>query len=84
MAWRRNRVRASSSSAARSVAASSMRPASGLSRPAIRFSSVDLPVPDSPTIATTAPGSTASDSPSRIVRVPYRLTSPLIDSMVAF
>jgi len=49
---------------------------------AIRFSSVDLPAPDSPTIATVTPGSTVNDSPSRIVRPPYPLTSPLIVSMV--
>jgi len=57
---RRARVRPVSSSAARSVPSTSTRPASGRSRPAIRLSSVDLPEPDSPTIATYSPGPTAS------------------------
>jgi hypothetical protein len=45
-------VRASSSSAASSTPSSVIEPASGRSRPAMRLSSVDLPMPDSPITAT--------------------------------
>jgi hypothetical protein len=75
---RRSRVR-SSSLMLRSIAplrsnirwpSISMRPASGASRPAIRFSRVDLPAPDSPTTATYSPLSRSRLSSCRMERSP--------------
>src|SRR3990172_9130600 len=42
-----------------------MVPASGLSRAAMRWSSVDLPQPDGPTTATHSPAATFRSRPSR-------------------
>mmetsp|Transcript_20438 Transcript_20438/g.48715 ORF Transcript_20438/g.48715 Transcript_20438/m.48715 type:complete len:440 (+) Transcript_20438:476-1795(+) len=54
--WRRrSAARASSSSGPRACPASVMWPASGSSSPARQFSSVDLPLPDSPNSATISP-----------------------------
>ena len=65
---RRNAVSASSSSARRSAPATTTVPASGASRPAITLSSVDLPEPDSPRIATSSPRTTSSVTRSSTVR----------------
>ena len=56
MRSRRSSVSASSSSAVSSTPSRRMLPASGRSSPAIRLSSVDLPMPDSPMTATYSPG----------------------------
>ena len=50
-----------------------MRPASGLSKPAIWRSSVVLPQPDAPRIATNSPSSTSSDTSSSAVNAPNDL-----------
>ena len=74
MRRRRKRVRASSSSAVRSVPSTTTRPEVGRSMPAIRLSSVDFPDPLRPTSTAISPGSIAtetslstarSESPSR-------------------
>ncbi len=57
---RRVRVRASSCSRAMSTPSMITEPTSGRSSPAIRLSSVDLPEPDSPTIAMYSPPPTSS------------------------
>src|SRR5688572_124097 len=51
-----------------SLPQSSMRPESGRSSPAMRFSSVDLPMPDSPMTATYSPGASSSEMSARTVR----------------
>ena len=48
-------------------------PASGVSTPASRRSSVDLPAPLGPTTPSTSPGATVSDTPARIVAAPCAL-----------
>src|SRR6185436_482551 len=62
MRARRKRVRPASSSPAMSWPATTMRPESGTSRPAMRLSSVDLPAPDSPITAMYSPAASCSDT----------------------
>ena len=52
-------------------------PAVGSSRPASSASSVDLPAPEAPTIATVSPASTARLTSSRMVSVPSGLVTSL-------
>ena len=63
MRWRRIAARCSSSPDPRSVPSTNTWPADGLSRPASRCSSVDLPEPDLPMIATRSRGRTAKSTP---------------------
>ncbi len=56
------------------------RPREGLSCPPISLSSVDLPEPLPPRIATTLPRGMASDSPRKISRSPYENASPSIST----
>jgi hypothetical protein len=44
-------------------------PVSALSKPAMRLSSVDLPTPDSPMIATSSPRATSSETSRSTSRV---------------
>ena len=44
--------------------------------PAITFSRVDLPMPDSPTMATYSPAATSSDTALSTVRAPKRCVTP--------
>jgi hypothetical protein len=80
---RRSSVRASSSSFRRSLPSNSTLPSSEDSSPAITFSRVDLPVPDSPRIATYSPAARSSATPSNTVRVPKRLATPVSRSMTS-
>ena len=65
----RSRASASSASAVMSTPSITMRPVDGASRPASRPSSVDLPLPDGPVIATTRPDSMRRSSGCRIVSI---------------
>ncbi len=62
---RRYRAEAASPSRSTRTPATVTVPESGRSRPAIRLSSVDLPLPDGPRIATASPGRTVSDASCR-------------------
>src|SRR5262245_59897598 len=66
---RRSAARPSSSSRARSMPSTSTCPDDGRSSPASSPSSVVLPEPEAPTIATASPGSTSKLTLSRIVKV---------------
>ena len=52
--------------------------ASMRSRPAAQFSSVDLPTPDSPTMATNSPAASTRSTSAKTVLVPKRLARPSI------
>src|SRR6266571_4818986 len=56
---RRKRVNSSSGSAATDWPSMRISPLEGRSSPPIRFSSVDLPDPEGPTIETSSPGATS-------------------------
>jgi acyl-CoA thioesterase-1 len=63
---------------ARKVLAAQMHlPDAGRSRPAISPSSVDLPEPEAPTMATASPAVTANEISCRIVSVPSPLGTTL-------
>src|SRR5262245_9223776 len=64
----RSAARSSSSSAKRSVPSSSTLPPVGVSRPARMASSVDLPEPEAPTIATASPAVTLKSISRRMTR----------------
>ena len=72
---RRSRAMASSSRQSMREGPTWISPPSAGSRPAMQLSSVDLPTPDSPTIATHSPAPTRSDSRSNSTRggVPGRV-----------
>src|SRR3989337_4613275 len=63
----RSTVSACSSSAVRSVASRLTLPASGRSSPAVRLSSVDLPIPDSPITAMYSPCARSRLTPASTV-----------------
>ena len=65
---RRRRVAASSFRREMGVPSISTSPLSALSSPAIRLSSVDLPTPESPMIATNSPAPRAKSRPSSTMR----------------
>ncbi len=58
--------------------ATSTVPASGVSKPAIRRSSVVLPQPEGPSRATISPRSTQSDASTTAGVVPYRFDTPSV------
>ena len=68
----RRRAKASSPRAVMSAPSRRTRPVVGVSRPAMRPSSVDLPLPDGPVTATARPRSMRSDVGWRIVSGPAR------------
>src|SRR5436190_9093954 len=79
IASRRSSVRAVSSRRVISLLPTTISPASGVSRPAIRLSSVDLPTPDSPMIATNSPRATSRSSSRSTVCArtpPYDFVTP--------
>src|SRR6266550_1777788 len=78
-------VSASSDSDERSTPSTVIDPLSGRSSPAIRLSSVDLPIPDSPTIATNSPRSIENviDSKTRLGRGPAKVFVRLATSITA-
>ena len=57
-------------------------PSSQLSSPAMQLSSVDLPTPDSPMMATNSPGATSSVTWLNTVLVAYRLARFFKDNVV--
>ena len=59
---RRKRARSSSPSDSHVLVGQAQRAAVGRSSPAMQFSSVDLPTPDSPISATNSPRATSSDT----------------------
>ena len=61
---------------------SRMRPASGVSKPAITRSSVVLPQPDGPSSAKNSPSLISSETPSTAVTRAERLVTPSIASSV--
>jgi acyl-CoA thioesterase-1 len=73
----RSSARASSSSAARSCPPSSTAPEDGRSSPAISPSSVDLPEPEAPTMATASPALTENEISCRIASSPSPLGTTL-------
>src|SRR5437773_12445650 len=78
-------VRASSESEQRSTPSTVIDPLSGRSSPATKFSSVDLPMPDSPTIATNSPRSIEKviDSNTRLGRGPAKVFVRLATAITA-
>src|SRR6056297_1448951 len=74
----RRAARPSSSSAESSRPSSHTRPEVGVSRPASSASSVDLPAPDGPTIATESARPMAKLTSSRMVRLPSGLVTFLL------
>src|SRR6185436_18185583 len=81
----RRRKRASSVSPRRvtSTPSTAIEPPLGVSRPAMRPSSVDLPLPDGPVTATTSPAATSRLTPSRIVTGPPPLSRRITRSRTA-
>src|SRR5204863_141029 len=57
-----------------------MRPASGVSNPAISRSNVVLPQPEGPSNAKNSPRSTETDTPSTAVAAPNRFSASMISS----
>src|SRR5437868_237752 len=84
MRLRRRRVAASSSRAAIGMPSTITSPPSALSSPAIRLSSVDLPTPDSPMMATNSPAAKVCDRPFKTLRPLYVLVRPRSSSMVGW
>src|SRR5688572_29413500 len=88
MVSRRKRARASSPSAVTSASATRMRPDEGRSSPAMRPSSVDLPLPDGPAMATNwragivrvTSASTSTERSPLVKRMPTHATSIMIAS----
>src|SRR5215467_5478725 len=74
-ASRRKRARPSSSSVARSVPSTWMRPALGRTRPAVVISSVVLPEPDGPIRLAVSPADRRSDTPLSTLTAPAALVS---------
>src|SRR5262245_22726060 len=71
----RSRARPSSSRAVKSAPARVTRPDVGESRPARSASSVDLPAPDAPTMATDSPALMSNDTSSTMVSIPSGLVT---------